>query len=51
MPIDNANVGDATAILVEAGFETLTDEMVGRLAQAASQGLDVLDDLQRHRIL
>ena len=51
MPIDNANAGEATAILVEAGFETLTDEMVGRLAQAASQGLDVLDDLQRHRIL
>ena len=50
MPIDNANVGDAAALLAEAGFETLTDEMVGRLAQAASQGLDILDDLQRHRI-
>ena len=50
MSIDNANAGDAAAILAEAGFETLTDEMVGRLAQAASQGLDVLDDLQRHRI-
>ena len=51
MPIDNASAGDAAAILVEAGFETLTDEMVGRLAQAASQGLDVLDELQRHRVL
>ncbi|WP_298139782.1 hypothetical protein [Acidiferrobacter sp.] len=50
MPTENANTADVAGILIGAGFETLTDEMVGRLAQAASQGLDVLDDLQRHRI-
>ena len=50
MSTDNANVESAAAVLIEAGFETLTDEMVGRLTQAASQGLDMLDDLQRHHI-
>lgn len=41
---------NAAEVLSEAAFETLTDEMIGRLAQAASQGLDLLDDVQRHRI-
>ncbi len=41
---------NAAEVLSEAAFETLTDEMIGRLAQAASQGLDLLDDMQRHQV-
>lgn len=41
---------NAARVLGEAACETLTDEMIGRLAQAASGGLDLLDDVQRHRI-
>ncbi|MHB1513179.1 MAG: hypothetical protein ACYCVM_00400 [Acidiferrobacter sp.] len=50
MSTDKMNAASAAEVLSEAAFETLTDEMIGRLAQAASQGLDMLDDVQRHRI-
>ncbi len=50
MSTDKMNAAGAAEVLSEAAFETLTDEMIGRLAQAASQGLDLLDDVQRHRI-
>lgn len=40
----------AGAVLVEAAFETLTDEMIGRLAKTASDGLTLLDEMQAHRV-
>ncbi|MHB8253808.1 MAG: hypothetical protein ACYDEV_08945 [Acidiferrobacter sp.] len=40
----------AVARLVEASFETLTDEMVGRLAKTASETLTLLDEFQSHRV-
>ncbi len=50
MSTDKMNAVGAAEVLSEAAFETLTDEMIGRLAQAASQGLDLLDDVQRHKL-
>lgn len=40
----------AVSRLVEASLETLTDEMVGRLAKTASDSLTLLDDLNRSRL-
>jgi uncharacterized protein YjgD (DUF1641 family) len=48
-PEKGAPVG-AAALLVEAGFETLTDEMVGRLAQTASESLTLLEEIHASRL-
>lgn len=40
----------AGAVLVEAALETLTDEMVGRLAQTASEGLTLFEEIQASRL-
>ncbi|HUW98751.1 MAG TPA: hypothetical protein VMV40_07930 [Acidiferrobacter sp.] len=36
--------------LIEASFETLTDDMIGRLAKTASDSLTLLDELNRSHI-
>jgi len=41
----------AAALLVEAGFETLTDEMIGRLAKSASDTLTLLDAIHASGVI
>lgn len=48
--IDKAAADVAVRRLVEASLATLTDDMIGRLSQVASEGLTWLDDLQRSRV-
>ncbi len=45
----DTTINGAGAILAEAGFETLTDDMITRLARAAGDGLTLLDGVREHK--
>ncbi len=49
-PEENKAVDNGVDGLVAAGFATLTDDMVGRLSETASEALTVLDGVKRARL-